>query len=90
MACVKFLLDNFADPFALDKATRRNALVYAAAAGRTEVVKRLLDDDCKVQTEEGPVLLRNAIVHDDLGNVRCVPAGAPARCVAAVLPFLYL
>lgn len=73
---MKFLLDNFADPFALDKVTHRNALVYAAAAGRTEVVKRLLDDTCKMHTEEGPVPLRNAIVHDDLGNARCGPSGA--------------
>jgi ankyrin repeat protein len=69
-ACVRFLLDNFADPFAVDKTSHRNALIYAAAAGRAEVVKRLMDAGCKVMTEEGPVLLRNAIVHDDLGNVR--------------------
>ena len=65
-----YLLENGADVFAVDRQQRRSAVHVAAAAGRSAVLKRLLDESTKVHTEEGLTALRDVRVHDMSGQCR--------------------
>ncbi len=72
MGCLNYLLDAGADVFAIDRLQRRSAIHYAAANGRANILRRLLDDSNKVHTEEGFMPLKNVHVHDMSGYCKCV------------------
>ncbi|KAK9805084.1 hypothetical protein WJX73_003042 [Symbiochloris irregularis] len=74
--CVAFLLEHGADVFAVDRTQRRSAIHCAAAAGRTSVLRRLLDDATKVHTEDGLVCLKDVRVHDMSGQCRYMDSRA--------------
>lgn len=74
--CAVYLLEHGADVFAIDKHLRRNCLHYAASSNRANVLRRLLDENTQVQTEEGLQSLRHLRVHDVSGQCRFIDARA--------------
>ena len=56
--------------FQVDKAQRRSAIHYAAAAGQASVLRALLSEDRLMHTEEGLQPLKNVRVHDMSGQCR--------------------
>ena len=76
MDCATYLLENGADMFAIDKHLRRSAIHYAAASNKAAVLKRLLDENTKVHTDEGLQPLRDVRVHDMSGQCRYIDSRA--------------
>ena len=74
--CATYLLENGADVFAIDKQLRRSAIHYAAASNKAVVLKRLLDENTKVHTDEGLQPLRDVRVHDMSGQCRYIDSRA--------------
>ena len=74
--CATYLLENGADIFAIDKHLRRSAVHYAAAGNKATVLKRLLDENTKVHTDEGLQPLRDVRVHDMSGQCRYIDSRA--------------
>ena len=66
----RFLIEQGADPFVQDKVQHRSAIHYAAAKGRVDSLRRLLDDQLRIHTEEGYISLKNARIQDVSGNCR--------------------
>jgi hypothetical protein len=71
VSCVKFLLNNGAEPFLVDKPQRRSAIHYAANGGQVGVLRALLSDTQLMHTEDGVLPLKNVRVHDMSGQCRC-------------------
>ncbi|KAL0049662.1 hypothetical protein WJX82_007154 [Trebouxia sp. C0006] len=72
----RYLIEQGADPFVQDRSQHRSAIHYAAAKGKAEPLKRLLDDSLRIHTEEGLVSLKNARVQDVSGNCRYIDSRA--------------
>lgn len=66
----RYLIEQGADPFLQDRAQHRSAIHYAAAKGKAESLRRLLDDNLRIHTEQGFVALKDARVQDVSGNCR--------------------
>ena len=66
----RYLIEQGADPFVQDRAQHRSAIHYAAAKGKADSLRRLLDDNLRIHTEEGFVALRDARIQDVSGNCR--------------------
>lgn len=73
----RYLIEQGADPFIQDRTFHRSAIHYAAAQGKADALRRLLDDNLRIHTEEGFVPLKAARIQDVSGNCRYCPADAP-------------
>ena len=66
----RFLIEQGADPFTQDKIHHRSAIHYAAAKGKADALRRLLDDNLRIHTDEGFLALKAARIQDVSGNCR--------------------
>lgn len=66
----RYLIEQGANPFVQDKTFHRSAIHYAAAKGKIDVLRRLMDDNLQVHTEEGYVPLKAARIQDVSGHCR--------------------
>lgn len=66
----RYLIEQGADPFVQDKTYHRSAIHYAASKGKVDALRRLLDDNLQIHTEEGYVPLKAARIQDVSGNCR--------------------
>ncbi|KAL3130587.1 hypothetical protein ABBQ38_008392 [Trebouxia sp. C0009 RCD-2024] len=72
----RYLIEQGADPFIQDKTFHRSAIHYAAARGKADALRRLLDDNLRIHTEEGFVPLKAARVQDVSGTCRYIDSRA--------------
>lgn len=72
----RYLIEQGADPFVQDKTFHRSAIHYAAARGKIDVLRRLMDDNLQIHTEEGFVPLKAARIQDVSGHCRYCQVGA--------------
>ena len=70
----RYLIEQGADPFVQDR-LNRSAIHLAAMKGRTDSLRRLLDDNMRIHTQEGFVPLKMARIEDVSGNCRCILDG---------------
>ena len=66
----RYLIEQGADPFVQDKTYQRSAIHYAAARGKVDALRRLVDDNLCIHTEDGFVPLKSARIQDVSGNCR--------------------
>ena len=66
----RYLIEQGADPFIQDRTYHRSAIHYAAAKGKADALRRLLDDSLRIHTDEGYVPLKAARIQDVSGNCR--------------------
>jgi 1,6-anhydro-N-acetylmuramate kinase len=68
--CAAYLLEQGADPFAVDRIQRRSTIHYAVAGSHSAVLRLLLSDAAVVHTDDGALPLRDVRVHDMSGQCR--------------------
>lgn len=73
----RFLIEQGADPFIQDRIHHRSAIHYAAAKGKADALRRLLDDNLQIHTDEGFLALKAARVQDVSGNCRWLMQAQP-------------
>ena len=81
-ACVRYLLEQGADAFAVDRQQRRSALHHAVAGCHGAALAVLLAPGTLVHTDDGAMPLRDVRVHDMSGQCRSdTPTSRPLDCV---------